>query len=154
MNVELDAQYAVDSGDLPKAADIEAWVRAALAGRREHAQLTVRIVDNGEGTALNERWRGKQGPTNVLSFPVGGLERIAPDLLGDVVICAPVVAREAREQHKALEAHWAHMVIHGTLHLLGFDHIDEEQAREMEGIETDVLHRLGYPDPYEATSQA
>lgn len=154
MSIEVDVQYAVDGGELPGVSDIEAWVRTALAGRRREAQLTVRIVGEEEGAALNERWRGKRGPTNVLSFPVEGLEAVAPALLGDVVICAPVAAREALAQHKAPEAHWAHLVIHGTLHLLGFDHAEEEQAREMEGIETELLRRLGYADPYEATSQA
>lgn len=154
MSIEVDVQYAVEAGDLPDAAQIEGWVRAALHGRRRAAQLTVRLVGEQEGTELNERWRGKRGPTNVLSFPVEGLETVAPQLLGDVVICAPVVEREAREQHKRAEAHWAHMVIHGTLHLLGFDHIDDAQAREMEGIETQLLRELGYPAPYEATSQA
>ena len=127
---------------------IKTWVEAALEGRREQAQVTVRIVDEEEGAELNRRWRKREGPTNVLAFPCTGLEAIAPELLGDVVICAPVVAREALEQNKAARAHWAHMVIHGTLHLLGFDHIEEGEALVMEQLETRILNRLGYPDPY------
>ena len=110
--------------------------------------MTVRIVDEQEGTALNSRWRGGQGPTNVLSFPCDGVDDIAPQLLGDLVICAPVVAREAQEQNKSLQAHWAHMLVHGTLHLLGHDHQEPDEAERMERLETDILHDFGYPDPY------
>ncbi|MDQ3959057.1 MAG: rRNA maturation RNase YbeY [Pseudomonadota bacterium] len=149
MSVEVVVQYAVDPPTaLPSKKTITIWVKAALAGRREEAQLTVRIVDEEEGSELNQRWRKRAGPTNVLSFPSTGLERIAPTLLGDIVICAPVVKREAQHQRKALRAHWAHMVIHGTLHLLGLDHIEEQQALIMEQLETEILGRLGYADPY------
>jgi len=150
MNVEVDVQYAVMADGVPSVSDIETWIGAVVRGRRENVQLTVRIVDEEEGTALNERWRQARGPTNVLSFPSEGLEAIAPDLLGDVVICAPVVESEAREQGKSLTAHWTHMVIHGTLHLLGFDHVDEDHAREMELLEARILKELGYSDPYES----
>jgi probable rRNA maturation factor len=149
VSVEVVVQYAVDPPTaLPSKKTITIWVKAALAGRREEAQLTVRIVDEEEGSELNQRWRKRAGPTNVLSFPSTGLERIAPTLLGDIVICAPVVKREAQHQRKALRAHWAHMVIHGTLHLLGLDHIEEQQALIMEQLETEILGRLGYADPY------
>ncbi|MEE8262412.1 MAG: rRNA maturation RNase YbeY [Gammaproteobacteria bacterium] len=150
MNVEVDVQYAVMADGVPSVSDIETWIGAVVRGRRENVQLTVRIVDEEEGTALNERWRQARGPTNVLSFPSEGLEAIAPDLLGDVVICAPVVESEAQEQGKSLTAHWTHMVIHGTLHLLGFDHVDEDHAREMELLEARILKELGYSDPYES----
>lgn len=150
MNVEVDVQYAVMADGVPSVSDIETWIGAVVRGRRENVQLTVRIVDEEEGTELNERWRQARGPTNVLSFPSEGLEAIAPDLLGDVVICAPVVESEAREQGKSLTAHWTHMVIHGTLHLLGFDHVDEDHAREMELLEAQILKELGYSDPYES----
>ncbi len=150
MSVEIDVQYAVMADGLPSVSDIETWIGAVIRGRRENVQLTVRIVDEEEGTELNERWRQARGPTNVLSFPSEGLEAIAPDLLGDVVICAPVVESEAREQGKSLTAHWTHMVIHGTLHLLGFDHVDEDHAREMELLEAQILKELGYSDPYES----
>jgi len=150
MSVEVDVQYAVMADGLPSVSDIETWIGAVVRGRRENVQLTVRIVDEEEGTELNKRWRQARGPTNVLSFPSEGLEAIAPDLLGDVVICAPVVESEAREQGKSLTAHWTHMVIHGTLHLLGFDHVDEDHAREMELLEARILKELGYSDPYES----
>ncbi len=150
MSVEVDVQYAVMADGVPSVSDIETWIGAVVRGRRENVQLTVRIVDEEEGTELNERWRQARGPTNVLSFPSEGLEAIAPDLLGDVVICAPVVESEAREQGKSLTAHWTHMVIHGTLHLLGFDHVDEDHAREMELLEAQILKELGYSDPYES----
>ena len=150
MSVEVDVQYAVKADGVPSVSDIETWIGAVVRGRRENVQLTVRIVDEEEGTELNERWRQARGPTNVLSFPSEGLEAITPDLLGDVVICAPVVESEAREQGKSLTAHWTHMVIHGTLHLLGFDHVDEDHAREMELLEAQILKELGYSDPYES----
>ncbi len=150
MSVEVDVQYAFMADGLPSVSDIETWIGAVIRGRRENVQLTVRIVDEEEGTELNERWRRAHGPTTVLSFPSEGLEAIAPDLLGDVVICAPVVESEAREQGKSLTAHWTHMVIHGTLHLLGFDHVDEDHAREMELLEAQILQELGYADPYES----
>lgn len=149
MSVEVVVQYAAGPlTALPSKKTITLWVKAALAGRREEAQVTVRIVDEEEGSELNQRWRKRAGPTNVLSFPSTGLEQIAPALLGDIVICAPVVEREAQHQRKALRAHWAHMVIHGTLHLLGLDHIEEQQALIMEQLETEILGRLGYADPY------
>jgi probable rRNA maturation factor len=126
------------------------WVRAALAGRRRQAEVALRIVDTVEGATLNATWRGKHGPTNVLSFPVGEPPSVAPDLLGDLVLCAPVVLEEALAQGKTADAHWAHLVIHGTLHLLGFDHQRARDARVMESLERDILSRLGYPDPYKA----
>lgn len=149
---EITVQFATRKPAVPRAAELRAWAKAALAGHgagnNDPVQLAIRIVDETEGTQLNEHWRGKQGPTNVLSFPVTDLEHIAPGLIGDIVICAPVVAREADTQGKDLSAHWAHMIIHGTLHLLGYDHIKADEAAEMERLETRVLESLGYPDPY------
>jgi probable rRNA maturation factor len=153
VRVYTTIQYAVNHPDLPARPLLRHWVKAALQGQqRQQARLTIRIVDEGEGTALNEQWRHKSGPTNVLSFPSDGLEMIAPDVLGDIVICAPVVAREAVLQGKSLLAHWAHLVIHGVLHLLGYDHIEEAQALQMEALETAILQNLGYPDPYQPIS--
>lgn len=149
MIIEVVVQYATASAKLPSKKAIRTWVEAALRGLRERAQVTIRIVDEEEGALLNRRWRKRQGPTNVLAFPCTDLEALAPELLGDVVVCAPVVEREALEQNKAPDAHWAHMVIHGTLHLLGFDHSEESEALVMEQRETQILERLGYPDPYE-----
>jgi probable rRNA maturation factor len=150
MSLVLEIQNASTSADLPSAAEIRRWAEAALAGRRERAELSVRLVDEPEGAELNGRFRGRRGPTNVLSFPfepMPGLEDC--DLIGDLVICAPVVAREAAEQGKALQAHWAHMLVHGVLHLLGYDHLEPEQAAEMEALETRILAGLGFPAPYE-----
>lgn len=147
--LELDVQYATGStAGLPARRSIESWVRAALVGRRRGAQLAVRIVTEEEGRALNERFRRRAGPTNVLSFPFEHPGRMRPPLLGDIVLCAPVVQREATEQGKPPRAHWAHLVVHGVLHLLGHDHEDSREAEHMEGLERKILARLGYPDPY------
>jgi probable rRNA maturation factor len=150
MSLALDLQIAVDdTSQLPSEAQFRHWVETALAGRRDEAELTIRIVDDAEGAELNEAYRGKQGPTNVLSFPFEAPPGIALPLLGDIVICAPKVAREALEQGKPLEAHWAHLTLHGTLHLLGYDHIEPEEAEAMEALETELLGALGYPNPYD-----
>ena len=133
---------------VPAEAELAGWATAALAGRRAGAELTIRIVDEAEGAELNATYRHKQGATNVLSFPAGLPPGVPLALLGDLVICAPVVAREAREQGKPAEAHWAHLVVHGCLHLLGYDHEDEVQAQEMESLERAILSDMGYPDPY------
>jgi probable rRNA maturation factor len=128
----------------PGPASLRRWARLAAGDRR--GELGIRVVGSHESRALNARWRGRAKPTNVLSFPA------APELgggqLGDLVVCAPVVAREAREQGKPLAAHWAHMIVHGTLHLLGFDHERAADARRMEGRERALLARLGVEDPY------
>ena len=146
--IELDLQIASDAAELPSEAQFRLWVETALAGRRDEAELTIRIVDDEEGAELNETYRGKQGPTNVLSFPFEAPPGIELPLLGDIVICAPKVAREALEQGKPLEAHWAHLTLHGCLHLLGYDHIEPEEAEAMEALETELLAALGYPNPY------
>lgn len=112
-------------------------------------EVLIRIVDADEGAALNERYRGKRGPTNVLSFPFAVPSGIPNRLLGDLVICAPVVEREACEQGKSAEAHWAHMVVHGMLHLQGYDHVEEREAEIMEAREVEILSRLGVENPYE-----
>ncbi len=147
--IELDLQLATEAGDLPAEAQLRRWVELALRQRTADSELTIRLVGAEEGQELNRTYRHKDYATNVLSFPAevpDGLLDIP--LLGDLVICVPVVEREAREQNKALEAHWAHLVIHGCLHLLGYDHIDDEEAEEMEGLERQLLAELGYPDPY------
>ena len=148
MSIELDVQRAVELTGIPADEDLLHWVGAALRGQHEEAELTVRIVDEIESAALNTQYRHKQGATNVLSFPFECPPGVELNLLGDLVICAPVVAREASEQGKQLQDHWAHMVVHGTLHLLGFDHIDEVDAGEMEALEIDILERMGICNPY------
>lgn len=133
---------------LPTNAAMRGWIAHALRRRRREASLTLRIVDAREGAALNRRWRGKQGPTNVLSFPLPGLAGIAPALLGDIVLCAPVLKAEAAAQKKTIAAHCAHLLVHGTLHLLGYDHARPRQAAAMERLETELLAELDFPDPY------
>jgi probable rRNA maturation factor len=151
MSIRVDVQIAVASDEhkLPTAKQFKQWVAQALHGRRNKGELTIRIVDANESTQLNETYRHKSGPTNVLSFPCEAAVPMRVPLLGDLVICAAVVEREAQQQHKPLEAHWAHMVIHGTLHLLGFDHLTEAEAKEMEGMEVNLLQQMGYANPYE-----
>ena len=149
--VLVTVQNAADGVRVPAPADVRRWARCALADD-VRGELTVRIVAAGESAGLNERYRGKKGPTNVLSFPAMGAEPPAStdEVLpfGDVVICAEVVEREAREQGKPLAAHWAHMVVHGTLHLQGYDHEKNRDASVMEERERALLAKLGFPDPY------
>jgi probable rRNA maturation factor len=149
MPIDLEVQYALDTGpDLPSAAQVRYWVEAALDGRRTDAELTVRIVDRAESSQLNMAYRQRPGPTNVLSFPMESPPGVPVSMLGDIVICAPVVLDEAREQGKPAEAHWAHLVVHGMLHLLGYDHQEPTEAHRMESLEARILQRLGYSDPY------
>ncbi|MBA1146058.1 rRNA maturation RNase YbeY [Ectothiorhodospiraceae bacterium WFHF3C12] len=148
VDLELDLQIASRADDLPSEAQLAQWAAAALEGYRAEAELSVRIVDAEEGRELNRRYRDKDYATNVLSFPVELPAGVEMPLLGDLVICAGVVAREAAEQGKAPEAHWAHLTVHGVLHLLGHDHIEHEDAEVMESLEQAILARLGYPDPY------
>ncbi|MDY7220187.1 rRNA maturation RNase YbeY [Denitrificimonas sp. JX-1] len=147
--IELDLQVASSASNLPSHADFLAWCTLALRQRTAPSELTIRLVDAEEGLELNATWRGKDYPTNVLSFPADIPEGLLDiPLLGDLVICVPVVEQEAAEQGKTLPAHWAHLVIHGCLHLLGYDHIDDEEAEEMESLESQLLAEIGHPDPY------
>jgi len=152
VQLEVAVSYALPRRGIPAAASFRRWVAAALEGRILDADLAVRIVDEPEGRALNKHYRGKDAPTNVLSFPAErppGLPKAAKfPLLGDLVLCAPVIAREAREQGKPLVAHYAHLTVHGTLHLLGWDHMNEVDAQAMEQLEREVLALLGIGDPY------
>ena len=152
--LELALGYALPRAGLPTRPQFRSWVLAALtgAGRRFASEVAIRLVDSGEGQAMNLQYRGKDYATNVLSFPAELPEGLPEDFdfpqLGDLVICAPVVAREATEQGKALNDHYAHLTVHGVLHLLGFDHIDEAEAEEMEALERSILAGLGIADPY------
>jgi probable rRNA maturation factor len=148
MPVTVHVQYGCARQGVPSPASFQRWAEAALAGRREAAELAVRVVGEAEGADLNARYRGEAGPTNVLSFPFEAPPGVRLDHLGDLVICAPVVSAEARAQGKPAPAHWAHLVVHGILHLLGHDHDNPRTAAEMEGLEVQVLARLGIPDPY------
>lgn len=168
--LQVELQYATRRPWVPGTVTLRRWARAAHAaglsglparGRRLHAAVAapaavcVRVVGSAESRRLDRDYRGKDRPTNVLSFPSSPEERVATGTLGDLVICAPVVAREAREQRKTLGAHWAHMVVHGTLHLLAYDHERPRDARVMEALEVEILRGLGFHDPYAvATEQA
>ena len=148
MKLDVTVQNASSAADVPATADIERWVGAALAGRRQAATLCLRVVDAGEARELNRGWRGRDYATNVLSFPCDDPPPACPALLGDIVICAEVLAREASERSLPLEQHWAHLVVHGTLHLIGYDHEAAADAAVMERLEIGILDNLGYPDPY------
>jgi probable rRNA maturation factor len=148
LDLTLDLQIATEHTQLPSQADFETWVRVALGNTMDTAELTIRLVDVPESQMLNLTYRGKDKPTNVLSFPFEAPPGMDLPLLGDLVICVGVVEQEATEQNKPLQAHWAHMVIHGCLHLLGYDHIIDEEAEEMESLETQLIEGLGFSNPY------
>lgn len=149
MSAILDLQLASSAPQLPTEQDIQRWLDAVLQEvQLAEGEITVRIVDEDESRELNHQYRGKDYATNVLSFPFEAPPGIELSLLGDLVICAQVVAREAAEQHKPLLHHWTHMCVHGTLHLLGFDHIDDIDAEEMENLEIRILAKLAIDDPY------
>ncbi|WP_192034708.1 rRNA maturation RNase YbeY [Halomonas sp. YLGW01] len=154
--VTVDRQVALEAADaiavLPSQVDLECWISAVLDQHEDETrqELTVRFVEADESQTLNRDYRDRDRPTNVLSFPFESPPGLTLPLLGDLVICHAVVAREAREQDKPLAAHYAHMVIHGTLHLLGHDHIEEEEAERMEALERQILSGFNIPDPYAA----
>lgn len=150
--LDVAVSYATSRAGVPAAASFRKWVAAALAGRIREADLAIRIVGEDEGRTLNRHYRGKDYATNVLSFPAelpeGLPEGLRMPLLGDLVVCAPVVTREAAEQGKPPAAHYAHLTVHGALHLLGWDHEDEKEAEAMERLEREILAGLGIEDPY------
>jgi len=146
----IDIQAVCPNAWLPEPGQLQQWVDAALDGYGKDTEITVRIVDEAESAELNSDYRHKSGPTNILSFPFEppDLEAIQSDFLGDLVVCAPVLAREAQEQQKALSDHWAHIIVHGLLHLLGYDHIEDADAAEMETLEITILSKLNIRNPY------
>ncbi|MFT7365405.1 MAG: putative rRNA maturation factor [Marinobacter psychrophilus] len=146
--VTLDLQLASDAANIPSENQFRQWSQLAWKGD-EPTEVTIRIVDESEMHALNFQYRGKDKPTNVLSFPFEAPAGIHIPLAGDLVICAPIVAQEAREQYKDTHAHWAHMIIHGMLHLQSYDHIDDNEAEEMEGLEIRLLAQIGITNPYD-----
>ena len=148
MSTDIEVQIACTRPRLASKLKVQAWAQEALRGRADEHQLTVRVVDEAEGTRLNEDYRRCEGATNVLSFPFDSPPGVDDCYLGDIAVCAPVVAQEAKQQGKSREAHFAHLVVHGTLHLLGHDHQNSEEATRMESEEVAILGRLGYPDPY------
>ncbi|RDE68939.1 rRNA maturation RNase YbeY [Aggregatibacter segnis] len=147
MIIDLQIACEQETG-LPTAEQIEQWATAAVQPQSDEVEMTVRIVDEAESHELNLNYRGKDRPTNVLSFPFECPDEVELPLLGDLVICRQVVEREAQEQDKPVMAHWAHMVVHGSLHLLGYDHIEDDEAEEMESLETQIMIGLGFADPY------
>lgn len=149
MTHEVDVQVACSEDDLPGRPELRAWACAAVGKRRENCELTIRVVDEAEIERLNSHYRNTEGATNVLSFPFDAPPGVDLPLLGDIVICAPVVRREANEQSKSVTSHWAHMVVHGALHLLGFDHEQAGDAQEMEAMEVRILADFGFDSPYE-----
>ena len=155
IDLYIDVQVATQSDDLPELEQLQAWVNAVLSAAQypqTEAELSVRLVDENESRSLNHQYRDKDKSTNVLSFPFEQPQGLPPEaqlpLLGDLVICVAVVTREATEQGKTLESHWAHMLIHGTLHLLGYDHLEDAEAEAMEALEIQILTGLGYSNPY------
>jgi len=160
LNVSIVAFEDVSAAvGVPTPASIEHWVQQVLSkqlGAKPFPELSIQVVDEQAISELNETYRHKSGPTNVLSFPFeappGLPEEEADALLGDIVICAQIVATEAQQQHKNLQAHWAHMVVHGVLHLLGYDHLNNEDAEQMESLEIQLLSELAFPNPYQEPS--
>jgi probable rRNA maturation factor len=146
--VEIQAVYS--SPELPNEQQIQLWIDTVLVEMQQDTEIVVRIVDETESAVLNEQYRHKQGATNILSFPVEIPDSVTLEvnLLGDLVVCAPVLAKEAQQQDKKLHDHWAHIIIHGVLHLLGHDHLDDAQAEEMESKEITLLQQLNIPNPY------
>jgi probable rRNA maturation factor len=150
--IKLDYQNASTEQQIPSEKQCFDWLQQLLPEFQEVSELTIRIVDENESQALNHQYRGKEKPTNVLSFPSEVPAYITEEmefpLLGDLVICAQVVNRESQEQNKTFDAHWAHMLLHGCLHLLGYDHIEDGEAQEMEALEIEILQKMGFPNPY------
>lgn len=155
MQLIVDFQQIIKSASIPPCSLLEVWVKTTLEVEAEQSgqvlkdeyELTIRIVDKPEIQQLNQTYRYQDKPTNVLSFPFEAPPQVPLPLLGDLVICHPVVKEEAGQHNKSIEAHWAHMVVHGTLHLLGYNHLENEQAGEMESLEVTILQQLGYLDP-------
>lgn len=145
---QVEIQNASDATFIPCQQNFLDWVTIASSDKKPNAEVSIRIVDMPESQSLNKQYRGVDKPTNVLSFPTEFPEGVDIPFLGDLVICAPVVEAEAQAQNKSLEAHWAHMVIHGTLHLLGHDHIEDDDAEIMEALEIKLLKKLNITSPY------
>ena len=152
LHARVDVQLATQSDFIPDNSQINQWVNTTLAcaelPQTDDYELSIRIVSEKEITELNKQYRHKDNPTNVLSFPYESMPGIDIPLLGDIVICADVVNREAKQQEKAPIDHWAHMLVHGVLHLLGYDHIEDKDAEQMEGVEIHILKKMGIDNPY------
>jgi probable rRNA maturation factor len=145
----LDIQIISQSKQLPDQEQLQYWVDAVLKDGYQDSELVIRIVDEAEMTQFNEQYRDKKGSTNILSFPFEVPEGVDSNLLGDILVCAPVVEKEAQQQHKERDNHWAHIIVHGVLHLLGYDHVDDQDAEEMEALEIKILKKIKIKNPYE-----
>lgn len=152
--IYTEVQNASTAENIPGPDQFQRWLETALADLDRDIEVVIRIVDEPESAELNQQYRQKSGPTNVLSFPVELPEGVSIDLIGDLVICAPVVEAEARQQNKPQRDHWTHMVVHGVLHLLGYDHIEESQAEIMEAIEVSILKKMNINNPYTEAPRA
>ena len=151
---QLEIQQLVVTETMPNVTECQLWVDTALTMATDPfvvpPLITLRFVDNAESKSLNQQWREQAKATNVLSFPIDTPPGITEEIwLGDLILCVPVIGQEAIEQHKTWQAHWAHIIIHGVLHLLGYDHVQTEDAEQMEGLEIQILKQLGYPNPYD-----
>ena len=149
MGADITVQFVTQETGIPAEAEILRWAGSTLDGKE--GEVTIRVTGEAEMRSLNHRWRNIDSPTNVLSFP---LHEPHGRLLGDIVVCAPVLRREIVQQGKTANAHWAHMIIHGILHLMGYDHNNEQEAEIMEAKETVILQDLGFPDPYSPEDRA
>jgi len=144
----LDVQIATESHLIPSEEQLQRWVDAALPASDQDSEIVIRIIDEQESAELNHRYRHKTGPTNILSFPAELPDEVDLNLLGDLLVCAPVLEQEAKQQQKKLFDHWAHIIIHGVLHLTGHDHISDHEAEIMENLEIDILKHLNIANPY------
>ncbi len=149
MTNDVEIQMLSDLDSIPESLKLACWAECVLSDKIEHKEMVIRVVDVDEGAELNHRFRGETSATNVLSFSFEPIDGIPMNLLGDIVICAPIVEQEALEQRKSIDAHWAHMVVHGVLHLLGYDHVRPTDAVEMEAEEKRLLNQFGFSNPYE-----
>jgi len=149
----LDIQNVSESALVPKQELLQLWVDSVLKDGSQNSEIVIRIIDEQQMAEFNKQYRHKEGPTNILSFPFEVPDDIQSDLLGDLLVCAPVLEKESCEQHKFLEHHWAHIIVHGVLHLIGYDHIDDQGAEEMEALEVRILKTIKINNPYEENSK-
>lgn len=150
--INLEYQIVTESSYIPSQQEMEQWLVQFVPEHTDATDIAIRVVDEKESQSLNSEYRGKDKPTNVLSFPFEKPEFLPADVefseMGDLIICAQIVEQEAAEQNKSLKAHWCHMIVHGTLHLLGYDHIKDADAEQMESLEIKILQKMGFPNPY------
>ncbi len=147
----VEIQLASKSKFIPDQQQFQNWVDAVLTDESQHSEIVIRVIDEDEMIEFNQQYRHKSGPTNILSFPFEAPDSVESDLLGDLLVCAPVIETESKQQKKTLENHWAHIIVHGVLHLIGYDHINDMDAEEMEALEVMILKTITINNPYEET---